>query len=111
VFGDEHIDRKYQEHRTERSVKSSTRQRAALLSEAVDAKVVSALCNMGFGRQQASRALAKLRATDVGKDPESVLRAALTVLVPAHAVVTQFRAYVTRSERDPQLVGRAGTAV
>ena len=88
VFGDEHIDRKCQEHRNRRSRERSSKQRAAHSSDTVEAKVVSALCNMGFGRQEVGRALAKLSGTDIDAAPESVLRAALTVLVPATAVAT-----------------------
>ena len=90
VFGDEHIDKKCREHRSRRRRKrrTSTGQRAAHSSGAVEAKVVSALCNMGFGRQEVSRAMTTLSGTNGPADPESVLRAALTVLVPATAVVT-----------------------
>ena len=90
VFGDEHIDKKCREHRSRRTRKrrTSTGQRAAHSSGAVEAKVVSALCNMGFGRQEVSRAMTTLSGTNGPADPESVLRAALTVLVPATAVVT-----------------------
>ena len=50
--------------------------------EQTEAKVFSALCNLGFRKQRVRQAMAELRQRQVAPEPEPLLRAGLALLVP-----------------------------
>ncbi|HEY6556474.1 MAG TPA: hypothetical protein VI072_04345, partial [Polyangiaceae bacterium] len=50
--------------------------------EPIETTVSSALCKMGFRKHEVAQAVGKLRARAIEPKPESLLRAALALLVP-----------------------------
>ncbi|HEY6559620.1 MAG TPA: hypothetical protein VI072_20200, partial [Polyangiaceae bacterium] len=79
VFGEAHIEKKRREGKPrdvpEKPVQSDSR-------EPIETKVCSALCKMGFRKHEVVQAVRKLRARAIEPKPESLLRAALALLVP-----------------------------
>jgi hypothetical protein len=87
VFGEAHIEKK----RRERKARDVPAKRAEIpptdavqsdSREPIETKVSSALCKMGFRKHEVVQAVRKLRACAIEPKPESLLRAALAVLVP-----------------------------
>ncbi|HEY6557174.1 MAG TPA: HNH endonuclease [Polyangiaceae bacterium] len=87
VFGEAHIEKKRRE-RKPRDVlakQAEVRPTDAAQSdsrELIETKVCSALCKMGFRKHEVVQAVRKLRARQIEPKPESLLRAALALLVP-----------------------------
>ncbi|HEY6557483.1 MAG TPA: HNH endonuclease [Polyangiaceae bacterium] len=87
VFGEAHIEKKRRE-RKPRDVpakQAEVRPTDAAQSdsrELIETKVCSALCKMGFRKHEVVKAVGKLRARAIEPKPESLLRAALALLVP-----------------------------
>jgi 5-methylcytosine-specific restriction endonuclease McrA len=87
VFGEAHIEKKRRE-RKPRDVpakQAEVRPTDAAQSdsrEPIETKISSALCKMGFRKHEVVQAVRNLRALQIEPEPESLLRAALTLLVP-----------------------------
>jgi Holliday junction resolvasome RuvABC DNA-binding subunit len=60
---------------------AATRAPCAVERQRAEDRVFSALCNMGFHKQQAMHALAQLRARPAPSEPKQLLRASLALLV------------------------------
>jgi 5-methylcytosine-specific restriction endonuclease McrA len=82
VFGEAHIEKKRRERKPhdvpEKPAQSDSR-------EPVETKVSSALCKMGFRKHEVVQAVGKLRTSQIEPKPESLLRAALALLVPPNS--------------------------
>ncbi len=79
VFGDAHIQRKRRERTRQGAAKPAT----ADPKKRIEVTVSSALCNLGFRKEEVVRALAKLRHGNDRPKPEALLRASLALLVPS----------------------------
>jgi 5-methylcytosine-specific restriction endonuclease McrA len=77
VFGEAHIEKKRRERKQRDAPPAQADSR-----EPIENKVSLALCKMGFRKQEVVRAVGELRARQVERNPESLLRAALALLVP-----------------------------
>ena len=67
---------------TRRAVRAERGARPEAHREQTEAKVFSALCNLGFGKRQVRHVMAELRQRQVAPEPEALLRAGLALLVP-----------------------------
>jgi 5-methylcytosine-specific restriction endonuclease McrA len=82
VFGDAYIENKRHERVQTAAPESAAPLKSPVEREQPEAQVCAALCSMGFPKQQASKALAQVRARQVPAEPEQLLRASLALLVP-----------------------------
>ena len=87
VFGEAYIENKRSERVQTAGAEPpaerepSARAGCAIEQERTEANVRTALCKMGFQKQQASQALAQARVRQVPTEPEQLLRASLALLV------------------------------
>ncbi len=87
VFSEAYIEKKRREHkpRDVPAKQADNRPTEAVRPdsrEPIEAKVSSALCKMGFRKHEVIEAVGKLRSLQIDPEPESLLRAALALLVP-----------------------------
>lgn len=79
VFGEQHIHDKIQA----RTQQAHGDKRMTATQPDVPAKVLAALCHLGFRRRNATAAIERVRASEPGLQAEQLLRKSLLLLVPA----------------------------